>query len=952
MRFIFVLILVIQGMLPAQQPITVLKLNWGTGDDEVGFRQAPEANYGPQAFAVNEESVLLLDSENGWLKVFTNGKLQDKYRIPPYADDFYFTSPENYFILNQNRINFYREGECVGDFQPASPRILIQFIQPLGGDRFALNLADGRHLLYDRKMSYSPDVHTGWQISQDRQIQLFRQSSAEAQIRVNGKQFTHRFTEDNLASLNYLGSDLQGRLFMNFEFFIQQVPLYIRREIAVLSPAGQHLLTLDVPVNNFTHIFRDVFVDNAGVLYRMISTAEGIEIVRWNFDTYYNAENPPLIKSPERFRQQKHYNLLIQPKEVLPAEPQSPLSDFDDYQQVLPEDALATGDEYERLVWNCSANNLTNGVIVDPYGYLVQTPGWIQVGTNQKVPYKWGGFEDIEQFLYGLDISKYAGDNYTNKSNGTPSAVGVDCSGFVSRCWNLPFQYSTRMMDDAMTLPYGTWQEAEPGDAVHKPGHVRLLVQHNGNGSLMVVESSGADWRVSYRSYFYNDLTTYTPRYYVNRQGAPGNIPQPRFDFVKLGSNSQLHWSMAGQENTDALRLYSSSDGATWNLVATLTDTTQSYSFPIADGEEEYFRLSSISSDYGNEESQPSDIYGVYRKDHKDKVLIVDGFDRTTSTNGNWQHIQHPFTMIHGQALYVHAIPFETADNDAILRGDISLNYYTAVFWILGDESTRYNTFTRQEQEIVAAYLQQGGKLFVTGSEIAWDLWEKGTEDNRDFFTEFLKATYQGDNSYSYSAQGEAGSPFAGLSLHFDDGSQGIYRVGYPDVISPEAGSSMAFHYANGLGSGVYYEGVFPGGSVPGKLFYLGFPFETVYSETERNDLMERILEFFDLDLQNNITGATINQPVHFVLYGNYPNPFNGQTSIRFRLPGAGRVELRLFNTLGQSVLQKSYFYSAPGEKEIAFSSEKLSSGKYFYRLTYRHGNNVQSHTHSMLIVK
>ena len=952
MRLVFFLLPIIQTILLAQQPVTVLKLNWGTNNDEVGFRKAPEANYGAQAFAANGQSVLLLDSENGWLKEFTKGKLQNKYEIPPYADDFYFTSPENYVVLSQNRVYFHGQGGRGGEFQPASPRMLIQAIQPLSEGQFAFNLADGQHLLYNPQMSRSQEVHSSWQISQNGQIQLFRQSSAEAQIRVNGKQFTDQFTENNLASMNYLGGDQQGHLFINFEFFVQQVPLRIRREIAVFNPDGQRLLTLDVPVNNFTRIFRDVFVDSAGALYQMISTEEGMEIVRWNFNTFYDAENPPLIESPERFRQQKHYNLLIQPQEVLPDEPQSTLTNFDDYQQVTVQDALATGDEYVQLVWNCSSINLTNGVVTDSYGNSVWTPGWIQVGSNQKVPYKWGGFEDIEQFLYGIDIGKYAGDKYTNKSSGTPSAVGVDCSGFVSRCWNLPYQYSTRMMDDALALPYATWEEVEPGDAVHIPGHVRLVVQLNSNGSIMVVESSGADWRVSYRSYFYGDLTGYTPRYYVNRQGAPGNIPQPRFDFANLGDNSLLHWSMAGQENTDALQLYSSSDGATWNLVATLPDTAHSYNFSIADEEVEYFRLSSISSYNGNVESQPSDAYGVYRNDGKKKVLIVDGFDRTTSTNGNWPHIQHSFAVTHGQALYAHAIPFETADNDAVLRGDVSLDHYAAVFWILGDESTRYNTFTRQEQEIVSAYLQQGGNLFVTGSEIAWDLCEKGTADDRDFFTDFLKASYQADNSHSYNAQGETGSPFAGLNLHFDNGSHGIYYVGYPDVISPAAGSSLAFRYANGVGTAVYFQGVFPGGSTAGKLFYLGFPFETIYNESERNDLMGKIVEFFDLDVQSDISAPTINQPVQFVLYGNYPNPFNGQTNIRFRLPAAGRVELWLFNTLGQSVLQKSYLYSTPGEKKIAFSSEKISSGVYFYRLTYQNGNIVQTHTHSMLVVK
>ena len=507
------------------------------------------------------------------------------------------------------------------------------------------------------------------------------------------------------------------------------------------------------------------------------------------------------------------------------------------------------------------------------------------------------------------------------------------------------------MMDDALTAAYGSWEQLEAADAVHKVGHVRLFVRHNGDGSLQVAEASGKDWRVSYRDYYYSDLTDYTPRYYVNRQGAPGNIPQPRLDFVTASQSTSLNWSVAGQENIDVLHLYASNDGAAWDAAVSLADTLSAYSEALPDGQARYYRMTSVSAEDGQTESVPSDAYGVYRNDSKSKALIVDGFDRTSATNGSWTKIYHDFAVTHGQSLFANEVPFETADNDAVLRGDVSLNDYAAVFWILGDESTHDGAFTKDEQALVKSYLQNGGKLFVSGSEAAWDLDEKGAVYDQDFFNAFLKAGYRADDSGSYTVYGEGGTPFDGLTLHFDDGSHGVYAVAYPDVIDPLNGSSASLRYASGDVAAVYYEGLFPDGGKEGKLFYMAFPFETIYDEAERNALMEKVASFFGLDVSSAVERRQ-NAPREFVLYGNAPNPFNGQTQIRFYLPLAGKVQLQVFNVLGQSVFKEAYHYDSAGAKHISFSSDNVSSGVYYYRLLLNAAGSVQARRGAMLIIK
>lgn len=78
--------------------------------------------------------------------------------------------------------------------------------------------------------------------------------------------------------------------------------------------------------------------------------------------------------------------------------------------------------------------------------------------------------------------------------------------------------------------------------------------------------------------------------------------------------------------------------------------------------------------------------------------------------------------------------------------------------------------------------------------------------------------------------------------------------------------------------------------------------------------------------------------PKQFELYQNYPNPFNPQTEIKYYLPVQRKVELVIFNALGQKVktlkniLQAAGNYSVTWDGKDMFNKE-VPSGIYFYRL-------------------
>lgn len=75
-----------------------------------------------------------------------------------------------------------------------------------------------------------------------------------------------------------------------------------------------------------------------------------------------------------------------------------------------------------------------------------------------------------------------------------------------------------------------------------------------------------------------------------------------------------------------------------------------------------------------------------------------------------------------------------------------------------------------------------------------------------------------------------------------------------------------------------------------------------------------------------------------FRLHQNAPNPARGGTAVRFSLPEACRVELSVYNILGQSVADLARGERGPGTHEASWnlrdrSGRALSSGCYFYRI-------------------
>jgi Secretion system C-terminal sorting domain len=94
-----------------------------------------------------------------------------------------------------------------------------------------------------------------------------------------------------------------------------------------------------------------------------------------------------------------------------------------------------------------------------------------------------------------------------------------------------------------------------------------------------------------------------------------------------------------------------------------------------------------------------------------------------------------------------------------------------------------------------------------------------------------------------------------------------------------------------------------------------------------------------------------IQMPKDFILYQNFPNPFNPSTTIRFELKKRSKVLLRIIDPLGKLVTVLLNNEMEAGTHNVMFNTSKfpsLSSGVYYFILTT--GNTSESK--GMVLIK
>jgi hypothetical protein len=118
-----------------------------------------------------------------------------------------------------------------------------------------------------------------------------------------------------------------------------------------------------------------------------------------------------------------------------------------------------------------------------------------------------------------------------------------------------------------------------------------------------------------------------------------------------------------------------------------------------------------------------------------------------------------------------------------------------------------------------------------------------------------------------------------------------------------------------------------------------------VLTETEFTNTVEARVQGF---APYKIGAGNSNVPDRYFVFQNYPNPFNPRTRIQFSIPEEVKVTIKVYDVLGNEVMELVNDKREAGNYEVEFDGSGLNSGIYFY--TFRAGEYVS--TKKMILVK
>jgi N-acetylmuramoyl-L-alanine amidase len=406
----------------------------------------------------------------------------------------------------------------------------------------------------------------------------------------------------------------------------------------------------------------------------------------------------------------------------------------------------------------------------------------------------------------------------------------------------------------------------------------------------------------------------------------PPQMPQILSVVYDKNTNKiKVKWRKTSQSSVAGYKIYFS-DNTNPDIYTVLADTailrknSEEYIFENPEKYKQYnFRIVSVTKN--GIESAPGDIYGVLINSdvNNKRILIVDGFTRKSSYTG----ITHDFVSnayIRGLRDAAILADVSSCSNESIIAGDTDPGFYNAVIWFLGDESTIDETFNTTEQTKIKEYLKNGGKLFVTGSEIAWDLDYKGSVSDKNFYHDYLKAVFLEDGASGRSpATGIQPGDFSDLKLTYGV----VYPEDFPDVLSPAGGSAIIFKYNQGSTAGIAYKGTFGGNYALGSVVNLGFPLETVQDKEEIRLFFTKLMRYFDflVPVEEFDSDPGI---IHV-----YPVVFNDRINIEFQETNNNLLEMQLFHTDGTCVFYEKFNY----HEHLEIDPGNIGNGLYILRL-------------------
>ena len=246
--------------------------------------------------------------------------------------------------------------------------------------------------------------------------------------------------------------------------------------------------------------------------------------------------------------------------------------------------------------------------------------------------------------------------------------------------------------------------------------------------------------------------------------------------------------------------------------------------------------------------------------------------------------------------------------------------------WTVYASGQNASTLDEAEQALFTDYLSDplvGHDLLVSGQHIDEDI--AGT----DFFAQTLNAGVGEGVSTTKRVYGVHGDLAGTSMILLGAGGANNQDVPVSEIVPLEGAEALFLD-----NSQTYCTGLIAGWG-ENRVVYCNFALEAASGASTSLDTGEMLATLVPVYLLNGVS-VEENGPVRPAgsrLAGVWPNPFNPTTTVAFELARAGRVQLTVYNLLGQPVATLVDGPLAAGEHRSVFDAGSLPSGLYLARL-------------------
>lgn len=260
----------------------------------------------------------------------------------------------------------------------------------------------------------------------------------------------------------------------------------------------------------------------------------------------------------------------------------------------------------------------------------------------------------------------------------------------------------------------------------------------------------------------------------------------------------------------------------------------------VADG----FEISAVGDQYDFDRQSPwldddAPGWGASFADMEGKIIPGNSFD---------------FSYVHGRAIMEAGHSFFSVSNEYFCSENFNISGLKTIDLIFGEEKSipsflnpdkvDFKIYTPAFIKRISEVSESGINIIVSGAYIGSELMPAGDSTAIRFAAKYLHFSHRTGNAVNkglvYST--DYSKPDFSLRIGFNTAySPKVYSVESPGAIEAAGkGAICALRYAqNNTSAGVAFGGA-------AKTFAMGFPFETIVSEKERNLLMKQILDFFE----------------------------------------------------------------------------------------------------------